>query len=366
MKRIFMRLQIGLALLVSFVGCVKSQTYFSGIVTGNTTTYSTLHTLFQPTTGNLILDHATVGWDKNQDLESTFFYDSSTSNVKIFFTGSSDSTNPAFYNQIGLATSTDMATFTKSASNPLIGMGHGGAPSGRRAHSSWIGKSGNTYYAFCLNGYGYNYTGEDRNVYLYTSPDGITWSDAGLIFNKTSIANCAGFGNTAIVVDANNTPVVVGGKYIANVEYRNTASGQWEMYRATASALTGPWTFTDHLTTLQVSSNTAYGGPCTIYSNGRYHCFYHYATTSNGVPTYLAYANSTDGITWTIREAPFMQIEYSPYGNTDQIADPYLSVVNGKVYMSAEYVQNSPSYFAQIRLWSYNGTFDQMISATGY
>ena len=322
-----------------------------------------LHDMLQPTVGVLILTYAAGTWESNQTVEASLFYDSSTSNVRLYYTGSSDSSAPSFNNRIGESTSSDMVTFTKSGFNPLIGQGHGGAPSGRRAHSSHVFKVGGTYYCLATNGYGYNYSGEDRNIYGYESSDGINWVDQGLKVNKSTAWSggaLSGFGNMCVVTDPHNNPQIINGKYVAIIEVADASAG-WAMYKATADSLMGAWTLTNKLTSLQVVSGAMYGGPCAIYTKGVYHVFYHYGSISGNIPTWLAYAASTDGINWTIKEAPFMRIETSPFTNTDQIADPFITEIGGKTYMVAEYVQNQPTYYGELRLWSYAGTFDQMI-----
>lgn len=42
-----------------------------------------------------------------------------------------------------------------------------------------IGYLGGRYFCLALNGYGIGWPGEDRNIYGYTSTDGLTWTDAG-------------------------------------------------------------------------------------------------------------------------------------------------------------------------------------------
>src|SRR6185437_6596051 len=99
-------------------------------------------------TGNMIItDTQTVNsWNRSWSDEPSIFYDSLAGNVKIYFTGGSDSIeNVAFNNKIGVTTTTDFVTF----SSPLkcFGQGFGGAAIGTRAHSSWEGKIGSRYYA---------------------------------------------------------------------------------------------------------------------------------------------------------------------------------------------------------------------------
>jgi len=249
----------------------------------------TLRDAFRPDAGNLIIDYTVGTWNSNQVLEPSFFYDSSANETKVYYTGSYDSGAPSFKNRIGLSTSSDMATFTASASNPVLGMGHGGAPATRRAHSAWAGKLGNTYYTIASNGYGYNYAGEDNCIYGYSSSDGVTWTDRGKIVNRLT-AWAGGpivvFANIGVVTNQYNVPQKINGKYVALMEVNE--AGIWMTYRSEADSLMGQWTFTNKLTSLQVVAGGMYGGPCCIYVNGVYHAFYHYGANAGSLPTYLA------------------------------------------------------------------------------
>lgn len=331
----------------------------NGLVGKGTRTSVTLNQNLNPSAGTLIISAVPGAWDGEQVIEPSFFYDSAAGNVKIYYTGS---TTNGTANNIGLITTdTAFATLTRYGSTQVIGMGSGGATSNRRAHSSWVGKLGNTYYALANNGYGGNNTGEDRNVYGYVSTDGLTWTSRGIVINKSTCFTSAlvGFGNTGVVTDQYNKPVVIHGKYQALVE---VAGGPgWETYFAQADSLMGVWTLIQKIPTIQPVVAGMYGGPCCFYVNGTYYAFIHYGSVSGNLPTYLSYAKSTDGINWKVEEAPFKTILATPFPNTDQIADPFLCEINGKVYMIAEYVQNAPTYMAQLRLWVYNGTFLQMI-----
>jgi len=338
---------------------------------------STLHDLFIPTSGTLIVtDTQTVnGWGRSWSQEPSIFYDNVTGETRIYFTGGKDSLGQAAYvNRIGYTSTTNFTTFT----SPLISFGVGagsGVPSTRRATSSWTGKVGAKYYSFALNGYpGLVHAGQDANIYGYSSNDGIAWQDEGMKFNKATAwlggplpntgMGASGFGNTGICTDQYNNPVVIAGKYVAIVDIFDGSI--WRAVRAEADSLMGNWTLTHSLSSMQVATNGLYGGSQLLFVNGVYYVFYHYAPTSGNLPSYLGYATSTDCINWTKKETPIFTNILNPYGtaNSNQIADPFLCEINGKVFMVAEYTDGNPPYPARVMMWTYNGTFDQMIIQT--
>jgi len=133
---------------------------------------------FTPLTGVARLLPAGVDGSTLAVLEPSVIVDSS--NIKIYFTKSLGDT----YNSICIATaSTATGTWTVTPT-PIIGLGYGGTPSDRQAHSSDVFKFGSYYYCLATNGYGFGSPGEDRNIYLYRSTDGIVFTDLGLFILK--------------------------------------------------------------------------------------------------------------------------------------------------------------------------------------
>lgn len=281
-------------------------------------------------------------------LETSVIVD--TSNIKIYFTKSKSSTE----NAICLATATTVNGTWTINPTPIIGLGYGGAPANRQAHSSDVVKIGSYYYCAATNGYGFGSVGEDRNIYLYRSTDGITFTDLGLILNKTSISGADGFGNVSIY------PTLVNGKYEILVEA--SVGGIWRIFRCNTTNIESGWTYVNALPTLQVVSGAMYGGMQHIYMNGKWHILYHYGSAIGNLPTILGYAISYDLITCVIKESPFLDIEATPYGaNTDQIADPFMFESNGNTYVFAEYCSNSTIFQSQIWMWTYEGTMNSLL-----
>lgn len=325
------------------------------------------HDIFQPSPGVLfITDTQTVNsWTRSWAQEGTIFYDSAANHVKIYFTGGSDSlASTAFNNKVGYVTTTDFITY--SGPYKAFGQGAGGGPLTVRASASWVGKIGTRYFALALNGYSTNYS-QDRNIYGYTSSDGANWTYQGIKVNKATAWSGGalnGFGNIGVCTTPANTPVVIGGKYQALIEVHNGST--WVMYRGEADSLMGSWTLTNALTTLNVGNIPSASSAQLIYHNGVYHAFYH-ATSTGGVSKPY-YARSNDCITWVPNVIPFLGAEATPYGvQTDQFcADPNVAEISGRLYLVGGYIRNAAPFAGQIRIWSYNGTFQQFLNQVAY
>jgi hypothetical protein len=306
---------------------------------------------------------------ENAVLEATIVKDGSA--LKIFYTGTKSDTE----HQIAVIETNDIEA-AWPLGTAVIGLGDGGAPVGRKASSSDVVKNGSSWFAYALDGYGF--PGDSGNVYIYTSSDGITWSDGGLCFAVGVHAGetITNFGNTAILKNIDGTPAFVGGKYHMLCEGRVGAS--WQSFHAESTDLATGWTITQMLPTLEPTPGSTYGGNCAKYVDGVWHTFYHYSTVGPTLPCNVAYATSPDGLTWTIKELDV--IKYSdgdptpptpptlanqPYPYTDQAADIWVEEINGKVYIVAEFVDNSYStgeIESQLWMWVFDGTFAEMVS----
>jgi hypothetical protein len=100
--------------------------------------------------------------------------------------------------------------------------------------------------------------------------------------------------------------------------------------------------------------------------------FYHYSLSgANVIPTYLGYATSSDGLTFTQNEIPYKGLETLPYGpldpptyatGTSQIADMDILQVGTKVYQLAEYFKNSSPVAGVIYRWYYPRNFKELVT----
>ena len=301
----------------------------------------------QPLTGVSKLLPSDVSSSTNGVIEASVIVD--IDNVKIYFTRA----NGDIDNVVCVATASDINDTWVVDNTPVFGKGHGGAPANRQANCSFVFKKDNIYYGFATNGYGYNSDGEDRNVYLYKSTDGINFIDLGIILDK-NIISAAGFGNTSIEYNK------VNGKYEMLAEA--FLGGIWRAFRFNSDSIESGWTFVNSLPSLQFIVGGMYGGFHHFYRNGIWHIFYHYGSTGGNLPTLIGYATSENLITATQKEMPVFGIESKPYGNsTDQIADPFVFESNGKSYMLAEYCKNTGGFASQIWMWSYDGTIDELL-----
>ena len=294
--------------------------------------------------------------------------------VYIYYTGTFNDTT----HRIGLIRVANIED-TWPVGDSVVGRGLA-SPADRSASSSDIVYDGTSFYMYALDGYGF--TGDTKNVYLYTSTDGRNWVDGGVVFTIGLHAGetITNFGNTGVLKNINGPPAFVGGKYRIVTEGRVGAS--WQSFHAESSSLTSGWTITQKLPTLEPIPGSTYGGNCVKYFGGNWHTFYHYSTVGPTLPCNLAYATSPDGLNWTIREVDYLTY-YSadpspptppteadlPYPFTDQVADIWVEEINGKVYILAEFVDNSyitGRIESQIWIWKYNGTFASLVRKMGY
>jgi hypothetical protein len=311
-----------------------------------------LHDKFQPITGiaKLLPGNIGGGYDAIQEIS---VINDGPGNLKIYFTQQLSNSN----NVIGMATAAHMEDTWAVQSQPVVGMGYGGAPSNRQANCSFIFKADGYYYCIATNGYGFGSPGEDQNVYLYRSTDGITFTDLGKLLDKSLILGASGFGNCSIY------PALVNGKYEILAEAR--IGGIWQISRLSSTAIESGWTFINTLQGLQVISGGMYGGPQHFYFDSLWYIFYHYGSEPGNLPTLLGRAISSDLVTVLKKETPMFGIEATPYGSsTDQIADPFIVEADGKTYLVAEYCQNAGSYAAQIWMWSFSGTLTHLLANT--
>jgi hypothetical protein len=267
---------------------------------------------------------------------------------KIYFTNS-DGT--AGGNVISVATATDLEGTWTINPTPIIGLGAGGAPSDRQANCSMVVKANGFYYCFASNGY------SGGSVYLYKSSDGVTFTDLGQVISPADVSGGAACGNTSVY------PLKVNGKYEMVVEVSDGLI--WKLYRFNSSNIESGWTFINALPSLQVAPGGMYGGAHHFYSGGMWHIFYHYCPIGSILPTYLAYATSTDLVTAIVREAPLFGIEATPYTPTDQLADPFfIQTANNESYLFAEYCTNTGLFESQFWYWKFDGTFENLYKNT--
>jgi hypothetical protein len=135
------------------------------------------------------------------------------------------------------------------------------------------------------------------------------------------------------------------------------------VHRFNSDNIESGWKHVNALPGLQVVAGAMYGGTDLFYKNGLWYIFYHYGAAEGNLPTLLGFATSTDLVSITKKETPLFGIEAKPYGDgTDQIADPFIIENNGKVFLLAEYVTNSPVVKSEIWIWEFSGTLNQLFA----
>lgn len=122
--------------------------------------------------GNPILSPGSGGsWDENTRERGIFMLDGST--YKVWYGGwqGSYSTSTSSLVDLGYATSSDGISWTKSGSNPV--------QTTHWTEDPTIIKDGSTYYMYAED----EYTGDSdgAEIFRYTSSDGITWTQTGIV-----------------------------------------------------------------------------------------------------------------------------------------------------------------------------------------
>jgi hypothetical protein len=362
---------VHILLLVLLSSCVRGQ-IGSGIL--GPATYnqpSTLRARLQPLQGALKLSPSG---------SVTGYFEASTvkrsdGKIRIYTTHSYTYDN----HQVGML-EVDNIEDAWGTPTPLIGKGLGGAPAGRNASASCVVETGGVTYALALNGYGF--PGEDRCIYGYKSADGVTFTDLGKLFDTSTAAGILGYGNASIATTPTGEVANVGGYYYAAIDIWTGTNWAETIWRSTS--LESGWAMVgtaSSLSELVPTPGDTFGGGHLIYDSGTWHLFYHYTPEDNHpmipsyytayqsvhLPSFGAWATSTDLSTWTIKERPFLTLETNPFTLTDQVADFYVMQVGGTTYIVGEYVDNDAAggydnIVSQLRLWTYPGTFAQMIS----
>lgn len=187
-----------------------------------------------------------------------------------------------------------------------------------------------------------------NSAFMMESSDGRNFSMV-----STTIADVSGFkpylyGNHWIC------PEKVNGYYYWFIEGTN-ASGVWQMKLMKSPNITNSWEVVGDIQGLN-PYNGAKGGPCVYFHNGKFKMVYHYAPTTTNLPTYLAYAeaNAEDPLFFKPLLMPLIDVQYTPYPITDQVADPELFEVDGKTYLISTIVDNT-NQIANLHRWDCEG-----------
>lgn len=226
---------------------------------------------------------------------------------------------------VGYYTSTDGESWTKYASNPVIGGGASGV-AGEISQPEVV-KVGATFWMF------YNLDGDSpgNNAYVATSTDGIAWTVQGEYLTSGTITQ---WGNRGVLVKDGTWHQLIEGR---------EGSDEWKIWYATSSNGT-TWSFGNSgnpLTTLQVAASGMYGGPFLLPTRygGLWQLYYHACPAAGLTPTNVYHSTSSDFVTWS---TPELTLERAGSGDeADQIADPNLHLYNGTWYLWYDAVVNA-------------------------
>jgi hypothetical protein len=255
----------------------------------------------------------TQAWEETAVYEPTLIYEDGV--FKMWYSGGWD--NPA----LGYATSTDGSVFTKHT-GPVLGQG-GSSIAGKACRSNVVKVSG-TYYCYYADAV------PDANIKVATSADGIAWTAAGTPIAKDALAGYDGWANTFVFKEGATW-------YMFAEAHAISGFPQWSIFLlSSADGIT--WAFlnsSNPLTTLRRGTGGMYGGPNMAGKLGSVsHLYYHACPTPDlGNPTDIFHATSTDLITWTQTTDPILVHTINGPEGGDQIADPAVLEVQGRVYM---------------------------------
>jgi len=256
----------------------------------------------------------------------------------------------------GASDPTVAANWTKYASNPIMGQGHGGEAAGAARNCTIRVGTGYRMY------YGQTDSGGQAGAWMVsTSADGITgWSTPAVCLAAGVVGWSIGWANAQVWYDA------PANQWYALIEGRATTSGPWQIALArSADGLTG-WVLdaTTWLTTLQVAAGGSYGGPYMVRPqqiDGLYHMWYHAVAANALLPTDIYHATSVNLLTWTIVGSAPVLTRTGEVTGTDQVADPSILEARGKTYLFYSVANNTAGSGNQ-NVASFAGSLHQLVA----
>jgi predicted GH43/DUF377 family glycosyl hydrolase len=237
-------------------------------------------------------------WDSTYVDSPSVLYDGIT--YRMWYSGSAGTSY-----QIGLATSNDGISWTKSGSNPVLGPGPSVWESDRVYFPTVLFIGGN-YHMWYTGDNGTN----DRIGYA-TSPDGVTWIKSAS--NPVLDIGLPGSWDNNNVL----TPVVIHDGSTYHMWYSGYNGSTWRIGYATSSdgIVWNKYAFNP---VLDLGPPGSWDGnhvyyPSVIFDGATYHMWY---SGADGINARIGYATSSDGITWT-RQKSNPLIDVGPPGAWD-------------------------------------------------
>lgn len=259
-----------------------------------------------------------VAWEETAVYEPNVIYDSGW---KMWYGGGWG--NPA----IGYATSSDGITWTKYASNPVLGQGGSGIAG--PALRNTVLKVGATYYLYYADA---NPLG---NIKVATSADGIAWTVQGTALANNAATWATGFQNTAVTI--------LNGVWYMLVDGYNGTTFELA-YATSADGLT----FTlgnsgNQISSLQVAAGGTYGSPELLRLGGVWHAWYLAVNGTGNLPTDIYHATSSNLVAWTRSPTGPVLTHTGISPEVDQVADPDVIVQSSVAYLYYAAMDNASS-----------------------
>lgn len=187
----------------------------------------------------------------------------------------------------------------------------------------FVMKVSSTYIMFALGSGG---------VHKYTSSDGLSWTDAGLVLAAGGVGTWdnGGVNNTFVLIDTDDT-------WLMFYDGSPAGGGSYKIGLARSTDEGATWT-KDPANPLVLPPDTQNPGSAFVTKiNNTYHLWEHEAPSGGLLPTDLAHYYSTDLVTWTRNPSGFsfprVDRDEGYTNSAGQVADLHLIEVNNRTYM---------------------------------
>lgn len=212
-----------------------------------------------------VLTKTGSGWEQKHVRLGCIFYDGGT--YYNYYTGTDNSD----VDSIGLATSTDGTSFTRSGSNPILTADGQGRDDGTHVSQPWVVKEGSSWtmiYSYRNSALGHP-AGTLPGYRYATSSDGVSWTKGG---SGDVLTTSPLFGEQHQVVKINGLYYLI---YEAGTDTFVTPTRPFRIYAATSGVVTGPYT--------AVPQNPILAPSGVVGATDRYHVATPFAIEINGV-----------------------------------------------------------------------------------
>ena len=249
---------------------------------------------------NPILEKNGSGWEQTgvyvprilKNLDGTVYKDGSNQ-YWMYYSGAQPTT-PGTADQAGLAYSTDLYSWTREATNPVLPFGPVGYDYGDVVMITVL-KDGSTWHTWYESNS--QRTGSDYVTISYAnSTDGISWTKnaSNPILSQGSGDDSADLYSPAVILDGSTWKMW----YIGH-----NAAAEYGIMYATADYPEGPWTKYSNSYIFEPAESV--GAVSEVWKDGS--TYYMTLLSSSSDPWDIKYATSSDGITWSIQGTTFKE-----------------------------------------------------------